>query len=503
MFGYLRIFSIISFLAILIASALVGQYLHDITERDINRLIEKGNVTITQSFNNNIWKRHRENLLPLQSVDYTRWKEFPQFIEFAQDVSRFFKGLPVTKVNIYSAAGFPMASTGTYYGTVGQVVIPAPLGSDSGDNGRKVLVNVERGQTTNENLTKFRLSKAAPNQLGIVKHTVIPIMTAGTNGRPPSADLILDLYIDITEQAERPFMVRLITTGSIMLIFVLLLTIMIFTSRKAENIISKQHEANLELATQAASAKAESHEKSQFLANISHELRTPLNAIIGFSEIIKTELMGEVANTSYQGYINDIHAAGVHLLSLINDILDFSKAEAGKLELELSETNATKLVFNCVRLVGGRAEAAQVVMVNNMPKEQFVLTTDQKKFKQIMLNLLSNAIKFTPAGGEVKVAGWRNIADDSFTFEVKDSGIGISPKDISKAMSAFGQIDSSLSRKYDGTGLGLPLTKKFVEIMGGRFMIESEINVGTTITFTLPREFNDTGEVPVRKAYDA
>lgn len=503
MFGYLRIFSIISFLTIFAASVLVGLYLRDIAKNDIHRLVEKSNAVISQSFINNVWKRHRINMQRLQTIEPSEWKNYPQFIEFAQDVSRFFKNLPVSKVNIYSSGGFPMTSTGLFYGDLGQVVIPGPLGRESGEDGKLLLPKIAQGNAFSNVLDNFPLSKRAPDQLGSVMHTIVPLMGEGENPNdPPVLDAIMDIYINITEQASRPLMFQAIGTGGILIIFITLMTILIITSRKAEAIITKQYEANLELATAAAAAQAESHDKSQFLANISHELRTPLNAIIGFSDILKTEVLNENASPTHQGYISDINSAGVHLLSLINDILDYSKAEAGKLELEISETNATKLVLSCLRLVAQRADSAQVKLVDSLPKEPFVLSTDQKKFKQVLLNLLSNAIKFTPPGGQVSVSGWRNIADDSFTFEVKDTGIGISPKNISKAMAAFGQIDSSLSRKYDGTGLGLPLTKKFVEVMGGRFMIESEINVGTTITVTLAREFKDTGEVPVKKALE-
>ena len=273
----------------------------------------------------------------------------------------------------------------------------------------------------------------------------------------------------------------------VVILFLTLISLLIMLSRKAENIIARQHETNLELAATAAAAEAENRDKSQFLANVSHELRTPLNAIIGFSEIIKNEVLGTIDNPQYQDYIRDIHTSGVHLLSLINDILDYSKAEAGKLDLELAEVDVTKIIMNSMRLVSPRAEAAQVQLVENLPQVHFVLNTDAKKLKQVLLNLLSNAVKFTPAGGSVTVSAWENIADKSVAVEVKDSGIGIAPKDISRAMAPFGQVDNALSRKYEGTGLGLPLTKKFVELMGGTFTIASELNVGTTVTFTLPK----------------
>src|SRR5262249_21776130 len=156
---------------------------------------------------------------------------------------------------------------------------------------------------------------------------------------------------------------------------------------------------------------AENRDKSQFLANISHELRTPLNAIIGFSDIIKKEMMPQIEDKRYHDYIGDIHTSGVHLLSLINDILDYSKAEAGKLALEITEVNATKMIQNSMRLVSPRAESANVKLLEQMPQEQIIMHTDGKKFKQVLLNLLSNAVKFTPAGGQVLVTAWQNISD--------------------------------------------------------------------------------------------
>ncbi|MCB0307710.1 MAG: sensor histidine kinase, partial [Calditrichaeota bacterium] len=169
----------------------------------------------------------------------------------------------------------------------------------------------------------------------------------------------------------------------------------------------------LELAAQAAAAEAENENKSQFLASISHELRTPLNAIIGFSEIIRNETMGPLQNDQYKDYIRDIHNSGVHLLSLINDILDYSKAEAGKLDLILEEVDITKLIHASMRLITPRAEIARVQLSTEVPSEHYVLTTDGKKVKQILLNLLSNSVKFTPEGGTVKVTLWQNVVENS------------------------------------------------------------------------------------------
>ncbi len=227
--------------------------------------------------------------------------------------------------------------------------------------------------------------------------------------------------------------------------------------------------------------------KSEFLALMSHELRTPLNAIIGFSEIIKTEMFGPVGTAKYRDYAKDVHESGQHLLALINDILDLSKIEAGKLELDEEDVDVVEVIHSCLRLVRERARNGGVRLVTKIPEELPALRFDERKLKQILINLLSNAVKFTPAGGTVTIKAWCK-ADAGYVFQITDTGIGIALEDIPKALTSFGQIDSKLARKYDGTGLGLPLTKSLVEMSSGSMDLQSEVGVGTTVTVRFPKE---------------
>ena len=226
--------------------------------------------------------------------------------------------------------------------------------------------------------------------------------------------------------------------------------------------------------------------KSEFLANMSHELRTPLNAIIGFSEIIRQQRLGPVGSSKYAEYANDIHASGEHLLALISDILDLAKVESGVEELVEEDIDVVELVNAVVRLVVGRAQNARVNLKLDIAEGQPWIHADERKMKQILLNLLSNAIKFTEAGGRVALKTWCDLGQHVFCVE--DTGIGIAPDDIPKALEQFGQIDSSLARKSDGTGLGLPLTKSLVELHGGTLDLQSEVSVGTTVTVRFPAE---------------
>jgi len=238
---------------------------------------------------------------------------------------------------------------------------------------------------------------------------------------------------------------------------------------------------------QAARQHAEiaSRTKSEFLANMSHELRTPLNAIIGFSEILRHEIMGPLGHPQYLEYATDIHDSGTHLLSLINDILDLSKIEAGKLDLMEESVDVSRLVAGALRIVRARAEAARLTLYAELPENPPRLLADARALKQVLLNLLSNAVKFTPAQGNIVVRAEID-GEGLYVLAVSDSGVGIAGADIPKVMAVFGQADSTLARSHEGTGLGLPLARSLVELHGGTFAIESEVGVGTTVTIRLP-----------------
>lgn len=228
--------------------------------------------------------------------------------------------------------------------------------------------------------------------------------------------------------------------------------------------------------------------KSQFLATMSHELRTPLNAIIGFSDAIKQEVHGPIGHEQYGNYVSDIKQSGHHLLALINDILDISVIEAGKMELAPETLCAAHLVETSLRLVRPVAEKALVQLETEIAEDLPAIRGDERRTKQILVNLLSNAVKFTPEDGRVVVAVSATSDGDAVTFTVTDTGIGMDEDGIEKALTKFGQVDSDLARRYDGTGLGLPLAKELTEAQGGSFTVESTPWAGTTVSVTLPAD---------------
>ena len=225
--------------------------------------------------------------------------------------------------------------------------------------------------------------------------------------------------------------------------------------------------------------------KSEFLANMSHELRTPLNAIIGFSEVLLERIFGEL-NEKQDDYLKDIFTSGKHLLSLINDILDLSKIEAGRVELDLGDFDAAQALSNAMTLVRERAQTHGIGLTLEADGVAGELRADERKFKQILLNLLSNAVKFTPDGGKVVVRAM--LTDAGIEVGVTDTGVGISAEDQQVVFDEFKQVGRHYTNKHEGTGLGLALTKRFVELHGGTLTLQSEPGVGSTFTFTLPRQ---------------
>jgi two-component system, NtrC family, sensor kinase len=237
-----------------------------------------------------------------------------------------------------------------------------------------------------------------------------------------------------------------------------------------------------ELADKSHQLEVASQHKSEFLANMSHELRTPLNAIIGFSEVLSERMFGEL-NEKQEEYLKDIYASGTHLLSLINDILDLSKIEAGRMELELSDFDLPTAIENALMLVRERAGRRSIALHANIDSRLGQIQGDERKVRQVVLNLLSNAIKFTPEGGRVEV---RVVPVDGFVeVSVSDTGVGIAPEDQEAVFEEFRQVGTA-DKKAEGTGLGLTLCRKFVELHGGRIWVTSQVGAGSTFTFTIP-----------------
>jgi signal transduction histidine kinase len=244
---------------------------------------------------------------------------------------------------------------------------------------------------------------------------------------------------------------------------------------------------NRDIEDKSRQLEVASRHKSEFLANMSHELRTPLNAIIGFSEVLSDRMFGEL-NEKQDEYLKDIHASGQHLLSLINDILDLSKVEAGRMELELTEFNLPATLDDALTLVRERGGRHGIALHAAVDEGIDRVQADERKIKQVLLNLLSNAIKFTPEGGRIDVRALRG--EGTIEVSVSDTGVGIAPEDQDAIFEEFRQVGTA-AKKVEGTGLGLALSRKFIELHGGRIWVQSQVGAGSTFTFTIPVRRDD------------
>ena len=249
----------------------------------------------------------------------------------------------------------------------------------------------------------------------------------------------------------------------------------------SRRIIEQKNEVTSILLREANKA---SKAKSDFLANMSHELRTPLNAIIGFSDVIRQEIKGPLGNAAYLEYINEIHASGIGLLEKVNDVLDLTRAESGAVEIRDQVFDLGEILGNCVERISREARRSEIG-ISVSGADNLKITLDEKLFVQVMDNLLSNAVKFSHPGGRVEITV-RHQPGERLAIDVADQGIGIDAADIERVMRPFEQVESTYARKNGGTGLGLPLAAKLIELLGGKLTVSSVLGRGTVVTLTLP-----------------
>jgi signal transduction histidine kinase len=241
----------------------------------------------------------------------------------------------------------------------------------------------------------------------------------------------------------------------------------------------------MELVAARRQAEKASSAKSEFLAKVSHEIRTPLNSIIGFSEVMMDERFGPIGNERYKQYLKDIHQSGGHLVSLLNDLLDLSKIEAGRLDLAFGRVSLNELTQQCVSLMQPQANQERVIIRTSLPNVLPPIMADARSVRQIVLNLLSNSIKFTGAGGQV-IVSTTHTDDGEVVLRVRDTGNGMTEKEIQMALEPFRQLATSSRWGSGGTGLGLPLTKALAEANRANFSIKSAVNAGTLVEISFP-----------------
>lgn len=483
-------FSFIGLFLNIVANIVLYRYF--MIEEVVLKQASNQNLHIVETYKNKIWEDYSNIVTSLQSQPYTELLRDPNFIKFVQNSFYFLKDFDA-KISIYGPTGNKVFSNSKdNIATIDK--------HSSADLYNKILITIDKyflqnymsdmpliesfkGKTSHSLISRAIVTDINNNiyeKSYVTSH--IPIIESSMMGFKIVG--VVEVVSDITEQWENiTYLEQRIFIAFIVVFFVFFIIVM-YNTNYAQRIINQQSETNRQLQEAKNKAETESSAKTDFLANISHELRTPLNAIIGFSELIVAETYGAIGNRQYKDYAKDICNSGKHLLSVINDILDFSKASAEKLKIDIMELDLNKLAASSMRFVKPRADKANIKLIEEMPRAHIVVMADPKRLKQALLNLLSNSVKFTPENGSVTLSLRKNPKKGLVYIIVEDTGIGMSDQDIPKALSSFGQVDNTLSRKYDGTGLGLPLTKKLIELMGGKFNLQSEQGKGTTVTIT-------------------
>jgi len=526
MFNLRRYFSIACAAALVVVTAVVLILYRQSAMAELVDSAEGQNVILARSFANILWPRFEDYVMSVTDVDGESLRARPETRELHEVLKMLTAGLPVLKVKIYNLDGLTIYSSE-----------PSQIG-DSKSNNQGFLMSARVGIPASKLSYRdtFSAYSGTLENRDLVE-SYLPIWDRGG-----AIEAVFELYTDVTPSMDR---IERRTTRLMLFIvatFGLFYGVLFLIIRRADRILKRQYvnivenresiekknlilEHEVSERARAEEALQEAHDtlehrveertaelerkgedlahlaedlmhardkaetanraKSEFLANMSHELRTPLNAIIGFSEVIETETLGPVGSVKYRDYAMDINRSGLHLLDLINDILDLSRIESGVVEIYEKDIEFPEVLHAVQALVRERAQRGGIELDFEYPDTLPALRADERLLKQILINLLSNAIKFSQAGGKVAVS-IQCREDSGHVIQVADAGIGIAPKDISKVLSKFGRVDGDLCRKYDGAGLGLPLTKVLVELHGGSLDLQSEIGVGTTVTLRFP-----------------
>jgi two-component system cell cycle sensor histidine kinase PleC len=457
--------------AIIILTAVFLVNIHQLTIASQNeRIASETNGYVLQALSNGLLGEAMP-LLDLTETDKEIAPTYPSYQRLDAAVRRYLAGTPILKLKIYGTTGLVAYSTD-----------PKDVGQDYSTN--DLFIAAFGGSSVVRELFREEfMAWSGPRKDLWLLAGYMPIRSGYDQG--PIVGVI-EIYRDITSLhgALNAASVEtgLVIAAAFVLLFVLLLTIVWNADKRAR----ADNDANLALARSKAKAEAAAREKTQFIASISHELRTPLNAIIGFAEILEKEVSGPLGHPSYKEYVQDIGKSGQHLLGIINEVLDLVKVEGGTLTINREWVDPLAQAEGVARMLAPVAAQYDNQLVVEAINDLRPIETDAAKLRQILVNIATNGLKFTPKGGRVRIRVGQDRATGSVLIRVIDNGIGMSPEDIAVAEAPFGQIQNVHTRTRKGTGLGITLSRRFTEVLGGTFDIESTLDVGTAVTITLP-----------------
>lgn len=470
-FRLTRSFAIVAGLVLVAASLLISVFHWNWSLGALEKMGEQNNVAVANVLSNVLWSRSGPMMEALAAADRETLKGRPEIAKLREDIMSFIQHAPVYRVKIFDQDGDIIFSTD-----------PEQIGWNVRD--RPGFSTAIKGTVKTELARRntFSLTESVFVDRDLMS-SYIPIYRSG-----PGSEIIgvFEVYDDVS------LFLRDINRGITLQVAILLLTtlgvylVLIWFVRRGDQLLRAEHARSIELVQNVARAEAASKAKSQFLANMSHELRTPLNSVIGFAEILSSEGFGPLGDKRYLNYAKEIGEGGRNLLTIINNTLDLSKIELGSAEVTLRPVDPVAVVRGAVQQLDRQIQDSGVSVGIEIDPRVPSMQSDETKLKQILLNVISNGLKFTPAGGRVVIKLMCSDDDRMVRFEIGDTGIGIAPADVPIALAPFGQVDAALNRRYQGAGLGLPLAKGLVELLGGALDIAGAPGAGTVVGITLP-----------------
>jgi two-component system, cell cycle sensor histidine kinase PleC len=436
----------------------------------LEAMAQSNNVAVAQILANDLWHGHADELDRLAALDPAALRASPEVASLREAILIHVKDASIFRVKIYDRHGHTIFSTEA-----------SQIGEDESDDEGFVsaLAGSVASEFTDRNeFNSFDRDIADRDLL----QSYIPVYADGPGSEVVS---VFEIYDDVTAFLNAINRSLVWQTCIALLIAAAVYAMLLWVVNRGDRLLHRQHESALALAQNVARAEAANQAKSEFLANVGHELRTPLNAIIGFAEVIESEAFGPLGSARYRGYSHDIRESGQQLLAVINNILELTKIELGKTDIQIDLIELPRLVAGLVQMLEVPLRTAKLTLTTEIEDDLPTIRTDSGKLRQVLLNVLSNAIKFTPPGGTVRLRVWAD-REERCRIAIEDTGIGMAPETMPIALAPFGQVDSSLARKYEGTGLGLPLAKRYMELLGGSLEIASDLDKGTRVTLILP-----------------
>jgi signal transduction histidine kinase len=470
-FKLTRSFALVAGIVLVATVLLLGGLYRFWAVSRLEAMAQSNNVAIARILANDLWHNHANALERLARLDPETIAASPEVAELREAILVHIEDASVFRVKIYDGQGHTIFSTEA--SQIGE--------NESDDEGfiSALAGTVASEFTDRDEFNAFDGDIADRDLL----QSYIPVYRDGAGSAVVNVFEIDDDVTAFLNDINRTLIWQ--TVIALLLAAVVYGTLLGIVNR-GDRLLRRQHESALALAQSVARAEAANQAKSEFLANIGHELRTPLNAIIGFAEVIESEAFGPIGNARYRGYSHDIRESGQGLLSIINNILELTRIELGKADIQLGPLDLPRLVAGLTQMLEVPLKTAKLTLVTEIEEDLPSVQTDSGKLRQVLLNVLSNAIKFTPPGGKIRLRAWAD-REDRCRIAVQDTGIGMAPESIPVALAPFGQVDSSRARKYEGTGLGLPLAKRYMELLGGALEIASDLSKGTAVTLVLPR----------------